>query len=230
MHKFLENLQRLSSEVSRETWEKLITYSQWVMEWNQRINLSGAKTVEEFFEDQVLDCLAAGISIPRQEIWIDIGSGSGLPGIVWALLFPQSKFYLVEAKEKKCSFLYRVVSGLKIENVKVINQRFENVKLSDFNSLTQQSIHCVSRGTAAPIDLMKMAQNSKTIWNDWFIFASQQTTQEFLSEARKFNFEMQIISYSKFFLQPCDKGLISQGILCRMTPASVASLETHTKK
>ncbi len=138
MHQLLEKLPPLSPQVPRETLEKLVLYSQWLMEWNQSINLSGAKTIEELFADQVLDCLAAGLSVPEHEVWIDVGTGAGLPGIVWALLFPQSQFYLVEAKEKKVSFLYRVVSGLKMENVKIINQRFESLKISDFNNLNNK--------------------------------------------------------------------------------------------
>jgi 16S rRNA (guanine527-N7)-methyltransferase len=56
---------------------------------------------------------------------LDIGSGAGFPGLVLSLAMPAAHFDLVEASARKCAFMERVVAGLGIENVRVVNMRAE---------------------------------------------------------------------------------------------------------
>jgi 16S rRNA (guanine527-N7)-methyltransferase len=56
---------------------------------------------------------------------VDIGSGAGFPGLVLALAMPAASFDLVEATRRKCAFLERVISRVRIENARVICLRIE---------------------------------------------------------------------------------------------------------
>jgi 16S rRNA (guanine527-N7)-methyltransferase len=56
---------------------------------------------------------------------VDIGSGAGFPGLVLALTMPLAQVDLVEASNRKCAFLERVISGVGIANARVICTRVE---------------------------------------------------------------------------------------------------------
>lgn len=54
---------------------------------------------------------------------VDVGSGSGTPGIPLAVALPERSFALLEARERKCDFLSRISAEL--PNVTVIQGRAE---------------------------------------------------------------------------------------------------------
>jgi len=58
---------------------------------------------------------------------IDVGSGAGFPGLVLAICYPNASFTLVEPTLKRCNFLNKVITELKLENIVVINERAEKL-------------------------------------------------------------------------------------------------------
>jgi 16S rRNA (guanine527-N7)-methyltransferase len=64
-------------------------------------------------------------SAPRPVI--DLGSGSGLPAVVFAAAFPSREIHLVEARRKRASFLQASIRALGLEQVVVHNARLEDL-------------------------------------------------------------------------------------------------------
>lgn len=62
---------------------------------------------------------------------VDVGSGAGFPGLVLALAMPAAKFDLVEASARKCAFIDRVITGVGIDNARVVNMRAEEWAASE---------------------------------------------------------------------------------------------------
>jgi 16S rRNA (guanine527-N7)-methyltransferase len=56
---------------------------------------------------------------------LDVGSGGGVPGIPMAIARPDLAFTLVEATQKKASFLTAVSAALGLTNVTVLAERAE---------------------------------------------------------------------------------------------------------
>jgi 16S rRNA (guanine527-N7)-methyltransferase len=183
--------------VPRETLVGLLSYAKLVVEWNLHLNLTGANTLHTFIQDHIIDCAIASRYAPHYLSWIDVGSGSGLPGIVWSILRPEEKYYLIEASEKKTAFLHRVVSALHLNNVRVIHTRFEKLSAQDFSELKTLSLNIVSRGTSSPASLLEMARKTKLKWNEWIVFSSEKTHTEFLTLGSKFGMEVKSMSYPK---------------------------------
>lgn len=57
----------------------------------------------------------------------DVGSGNGFPGIVYAILYPQTKLKLIESDQRKAEFLKHLTTHLRLTNVEVINQNVEKL-------------------------------------------------------------------------------------------------------
>ena len=101
-------------------------YLDLLLEANKNINLTGIKEPKAAVIKHTLDSLSASSAIEGVKI-IDIGSGGGTPGIPLAIALPEKKFYLIEATQKKASFLNEAVRTLKLDNVEIICERGESV-------------------------------------------------------------------------------------------------------
>lgn len=98
-------------------------------DWNLKINVVSRKDIDEIYLRHVLHSLGiakvqpfnAGAKI------LDVGTGGGFPGVPLAILFPETRFYLVDSIGKKIKVVDEVVAGLELTNVKTINDRVENI-------------------------------------------------------------------------------------------------------
>ncbi|RHZ99779.1 16S rRNA (guanine(527)-N(7))-methyltransferase RsmG [Cereibacter sphaeroides] len=118
-------------DVSRETSEKLSHFVALVEKWNKAVNLIGRSTVDSIWTRHVLDSaqLRAPLALhPR--LWLDLGSGSGFPGIVIAILAadesPESRFVLVESDQRKATFLRTACRELEL-SASVLAARIETL-------------------------------------------------------------------------------------------------------
>ena len=94
-------------------------YAKFLLSANTQVNLTGAKDYSTLIKSHLLDCIAAAEHLPNKKNIIDWGSGGGLPGIVWAAIFPDKEFHLCERIKKKSHFLEEVRSLLELMHVTV---------------------------------------------------------------------------------------------------------------
>ncbi|WP_441786801.1 16S rRNA (guanine(527)-N(7))-methyltransferase RsmG [Leifsonia sp. 2MCAF36] len=59
----------------------------------------------------------------------DVGSGAGLPGLVLAIARPDVSFVLIEPMERRVAWLTEQVAALELDNVDVVRDRAEDVRL-----------------------------------------------------------------------------------------------------
>lgn len=100
--------------------EELITnleiYLKELYSWNQHINLTGLKTMEEMAIKHIGDTLTLIRFLPDDTHHVlDIGTGPGVPGLILKLFRPDFEIVLIDAIRKKVSFLNAVIAiiGLK---------------------------------------------------------------------------------------------------------------------
>lgn len=109
--------------------QKIKKYKDLLLQENQKQNLISRKQ-ENNIDNHIKDCLS--VSLHLSSNIMDLGTGGGLPGIPLAITDPRKKVYLVEASQKKCSFLLHTKNLLGLENLHVINKRGEDLRLKDF--------------------------------------------------------------------------------------------------
>lgn len=82
-------------------------YLELLWDANSDLNLvSRQMTLESLVDNHVIDCLLALSQFPKNAQSIaDFGSGGGLPGVIYAIQFPEKPYILFEKSPKKQSFL-----------------------------------------------------------------------------------------------------------------------------
>ncbi|MBQ2617330.1 MAG: class I SAM-dependent methyltransferase, partial [Synergistaceae bacterium] len=91
-----------------------------------RARLTGTRGADEIFTLQVMDCIPSLEFLPENGRVIDVGSGGGLPGIVWAVYRPDLSVTLLDSINKKCAAVHEIIDALNITNVEVVCSRSED--------------------------------------------------------------------------------------------------------
>lgn len=155
-------------QLTSEQIAALCAYLEILNQWNRVHSLTAIEDPERQVLRHVVDALAAwpeimlrfkagsGIRIA------DVGSGMGVPGVVWALVMPDFRFDLIERQQKKAAFLRHVVARLGLASrVGVIGSDVTGIKPDSGYDLI------VSRAFAAlPVFLQTTFGISKpeTLW------------------------------------------------------------------
>jgi 16S rRNA (guanine527-N7)-methyltransferase len=94
--------------------EALLQYGDLLIRWNQKINLTGAKSIGALIAEHYPDAYALARRLDQPARVIDIGSGGGLPALPLALLRPGLEIRLCEPIAKKAAFLRTAIRELKL--------------------------------------------------------------------------------------------------------------------
>jgi 16S rRNA (guanine527-N7)-methyltransferase len=92
----------------------LLGYAELLIRWNQRINLTGARSVATVVREHYPDAFALARRLDRPARLVDVGSGGGLPAVPLALLRPELTVRLCEPIAKKGAFLRTAIRELQL--------------------------------------------------------------------------------------------------------------------
>ena len=130
--------------VSRETIKKLAKFQSFLVEQNLKHNLVSKNQIDKIWMRHIHDSLRLLnlLDLNKSMTILDIGSGGGFPAIPLATATEKYnlKYTLCESITKKSNFLNLSVELLKLSNIKVTNDRVENLKNIKFDVITCRAV------------------------------------------------------------------------------------------
>jgi len=110
-------------------------------DWNEKINVISRKDIDALYTKHVLHSLGIAkiMKFEPGATVLDVGTGGGFPGIPLAILFPETRFYLIDVIAKKIKVVQGVVDALELKNVKAQQLRAELVK-GDFDFIVSRAV------------------------------------------------------------------------------------------
>ena len=135
-----EALVALALPTSPRTLDRLLDLCELLASWARRISLTAHRTPGSILDRLVLDAAALANVLPSAACVADLGSGAGFPGLPLAILFPERRFTLVEARERKHHFQREAIRRLDLENVQALLGRSEALEPQRHEGVVAQAM------------------------------------------------------------------------------------------
>ncbi|MBJ2141393.1 16S rRNA (guanine(527)-N(7))-methyltransferase RsmG [Delftia acidovorans] len=156
-------LQALGLGLTPAQIDTLMEFQALLGKWNKVYNLTAVRDPQEMLTHHLLDSLAAVPALQRhlaqmparegRTAMLDVGSGGGLPGVVFAICCPQIDVHCVDTVGKKAAFIQQAAATLRLPNLRGIHSRVEQLtprypliscrafaSLVDFTSWSRQAL------------------------------------------------------------------------------------------
>ena len=174
----------LGLEANSETIEKLLQWLDLLNKWNEVHNLTAIRDKSEQIKLHIFDCASCIKCLENAQTIADIGTGAGLPALIWAIFLPERKIYAVESNKKKVAFLREVKRRLNLVNVELLGLRLEEIKpIANLDLI-------VSRALASSKDFLKMVD---------FLVIPQKTRVALMKAKQEENFDFKNYSQSTIY-------------------------------
>ena len=128
-------IQALGLQLSPEQRSQLLAFLGLIAKWNKVYNLTAVREPAEMLTHHLLDSLAALGPLQRHlsaqglqhASLLDVGSGAGLPGIVFAMGCPGLQVSCVDTVSKKAAFIQQAAGELGLKNLRGVHARVESL-------------------------------------------------------------------------------------------------------
>ena len=140
-------------------------YLNQILKWNKTRNLVSRNLRKKDLAEHFLDCAVLQKHLMPGSA-IDLGTGSGFPGICLGIIDPNRELTLVDSNRKKTSFLTHIKNELGLNSVSIKNLRVEEIE-----QINETNIVC--RAFKEPATLLKSLENKITKKNKIILMVSE---------------------------------------------------------
>ena len=143
-------------------------YLNQILKWNKTRNLVSRNLKKNDLAEHFLDCAVLQKHLLPGSV-IDLGTGSGFPGMCLGIIDPNRDLTLVDSNRKKTSFLINIKNELGLNSVSIKNARVEEIK-----QINETNIVC--RAFKEPAALLKTLENKISKENKIILMVSEKKT------------------------------------------------------
>ena len=170
LHKIEYLISQTDISCSQDQLDKMATLVVLLEKWNKALNLTAIRDPMQMVVLHILDSAVVSPLIKnRGDNIADVGTGAGFPGLVLAILNPDKHFTLIDSIAKKLSFVRTAMVSLNLNNISIINDRCENIKLD-------KKFDCILSRAFAP--LCKIIEWCKDLISDEGVFLAMKANLE----------------------------------------------------
>lgn len=144
----LESAQALGISLSEVQTDQFMQYLSLLLEWNEKMNLTAITDPVEVVQKHFIDCISVlpHLDLQGGETMIDVGTGAGFPGVPLKIANPALQVTLLDALQKRLTFLDTLTQSLDLSDVTLVHSRAEDGGQNP--DLREQFDLCVSRAVA----------------------------------------------------------------------------------
>lgn len=143
--------QSLDIPITPEQLNKFQLYCDFLIEYNQNVNLTAVTYPPEIVKKHFLDSLyplSQGL-IPPNSSCADVGTGAGFPGVPLAIMRPDLEFTLIDAQKKRLTFLQQLLERIELKNCSLMHARAEDAGRS-----VRENFSCVLTRAVARMSVL----------------------------------------------------------------------------
>jgi len=135
--------------------DRMCKYLDLLLKWQKSQRLVGSSEPAWIVDHVILDSLLFTRVLPAgvRDV-VDVGSGAGVPGIPLKSVSDSLSMTLLEARQKRASFLATAVRELDLVNCRVVNERLEELRSTPGGRFDA----AVARCAGDPLDLLRSVQ------------------------------------------------------------------------
>ncbi|QCB57128.1 16S rRNA (guanine(527)-N(7))-methyltransferase RsmG [Sphingopyxis sp. PAMC25046] len=154
-----------------DQWAQLDRFAQMLIAENDRQNLIAASTIPTIWVRHIADSAQLlALDTEGEGLWVDLGSGPGLPGLVVAILSARPML-LVESRKRRCEFLRAVADELELGHVEVAEAPLERVETRPAATISARAF--------APLDkLIDLSARFSTESTRWLLPKGRNAVKE----------------------------------------------------
>jgi 16S rRNA (guanine527-N7)-methyltransferase len=124
--------------------EPINRYIDLLATWGIERGLIGPREAPRLWDRHILNCAVVAARVPQGATVADVGSGAGLPGLVWAIARPDLQVTLIEPLLRRSAFLMEVIGVLGLANTTVVRKRATEVS-EVFDVVTARAVGDLGR-------------------------------------------------------------------------------------
>ena len=176
-------LKSLALELSDAQVHQLLSYQDLIGKWTKVYNLTAVRDPAEMLTHHLLDSLAAVVPLQKHLLrlgsegremvkpkLLDVGSGAGLPGVVFAICCPTLLVTCVDTVGKKAAFIKQASLSLGLTNLTGLHARVETIA-EPFDVIC-------SRAFASLVDFTSWSAKALALGGVWMALKGKHPTDE----------------------------------------------------
>jgi len=180
---FYAKLADFSIELTETQKWQLHRYWELLVEWNEKMNLTGITEINEVYLKHFYDSVIGFLmfeNVKDCQTLCDVGSGAGFPALPVKIVFPHLKMDLVDSLGKRVNFLNHVIEEMKLANIRAYHSRAE-----EYTAKNREKFDVVTARAVARLNVLSELCIPLVKEGGYFIALKGQTGDEELSEAKK---------------------------------------------
>jgi len=181
---FQQLLAEKGISLSSEQLQQFEQYYQLLIEWNEKMNLTGITEKNQVYEKHFYDSVTPAFYFDFSSVKsvIDVGSGAGFPGIPLKICYPHLQLTILDSLKKRLTFLQEVINELRLKQVNLVHSRAED---GGQNLLYREKYDLVTARAVARLSVLSEFCLPFTRVGGTFLVMKGAQCEEEISEAKK---------------------------------------------